>query len=153
MFYIYKHWSARRCEVVSTECGQNTFVWYTQTSIMKDRAWPQFLFLNSPPTFKTATPTSRTQLKLQLMREQSQQQERREAELRQQQLERRVQPLTAALKVPVSIQSVDVPPQVLQVSTCILSRTRKLVTGNWAVTISTRVIRRLLVRGRSRNKE
>jgi regulator of protease activity HflC (stomatin/prohibitin superfamily) len=57
------------------------------------------------------------------MREQSQQEDRREAELRQQ-LERRVQPLTPALKVPVSIQSVDVPPQVLQVSTHTLSRNR-----------------------------
>jgi len=50
------------------------------------------------------------------MREQLQQLERREAELRQQQVERRAPPLTPALKVPVSIQSVDVPPQVLQVS-------------------------------------
>lgn len=81
-----------------------------------------FPFLNSPPTFKTATPTSRTQLKLQLMREQLQQQERREAELKQQQLERRAPSLTPALKVPVSIQSVDVPPQVLQVSTCLTRR-------------------------------
>jgi hypothetical protein len=83
------------------------------------RAWnitQNFLFLDSPPTFKTATPTSRTQLKLQLMREQIQQQERREAELKQQQLQRRVQSHTPALKVPVSVQSVDVPPQVLQVS-------------------------------------
>jgi cell shape-determining protein MreC len=81
-----------------------------------------FSFLNSPPTFKTATPTSRTQLKLQLMREQLQQQERREAELKQQQLQRRAPSLTPALKVPVSIQSVDVPPQVLQVSNTIALR-------------------------------
>lgn len=76
-----------------------------------------FPFLNSTPTFKTATPTSRTQLKQQLMREQLQEQERREAELKQQQVERRAPSNTSALKVPLSIQSVDVPPQVLQVST------------------------------------
>jgi len=76
-----------------------------------------FPFLNSTPTFKTTTPTSRTQLKQQLMREQLQQQERREAELKRQQLERRAPSNTPAQKVPVSIQSFDVPPQVLQVST------------------------------------
>ncbi|XP_069693156.1 microphthalmia-associated transcription factor isoform X2 [Periplaneta americana] len=88
--------------------SQNDFMFYE----LKSKTVPE-----SPPTFKTATPTSRTQLKLQLMREQLQQQERREAELRQQQLERRPPPLTPALKVPLNIQSVDVPPQVLQVRT------------------------------------
>ena len=60
--------------------------------------------------------TSRTQLKQQLMREQLQQQERREAELRRQQ--QRPPALTEAVKVPVpvALQNVDVPPQVLQVS-------------------------------------
>lgn len=71
----------------------------------------------SPPTFKTATPTSRTQLKLQLMREQLQEQERREAEFRQNLQQQRP---TAAPPRPVPSTSlstigVDVPPQVLQV--------------------------------------
>lgn len=71
----------------------------------------------SPPTFKTATPTSRTQLKLQLMREQLQEQERREAEFRQNLQQQR--PTTAPPRpVPTTTLStigVDVPPQVLQV--------------------------------------
>ncbi|XP_021931882.1 transcription factor EC isoform X2 [Zootermopsis nevadensis] len=102
-------------ESLAVSSSQNDFMFYE----LKSKTVPE-----SPPTFKTATSTSRTQLKLQLMREQIQQQERREAELRQQQLERRLQPLSAALKVPVSIQSVDVPPQVLQVRTGLENPTR-----------------------------
>lgn len=76
-----------------------------------------FSMVFSPPTFKTATPTSRTQLKLQLMREQLQEQERREAEFRQNLQQQRP---TAAPPRPVPSTSlstigVDVPPQVLQV--------------------------------------
>lgn len=76
-----------------------------------------FSIVFSPPTFKTATPTSRTQLKLQLMREQLQEQERREAEFRQNLQQQRP---TAAPPRPVPSTSlstigVDVPPQVLQV--------------------------------------
>ncbi|KAI4479047.1 hypothetical protein M0804_011509 [Polistes exclamans] len=71
----------------------------------------------SPPTFKTATPTSRTQLKLQLMREQLQEQERREAEFRQSLQQQR--PAAAHPRpvppTPLSTIGVDVPPQVLQV--------------------------------------
>ncbi|XP_076760411.1 transcription factor Mitf isoform X2 [Xylocopa sonorina] len=79
-----------------------------------------------PPTFKTATPTSRTQLKLQLMREQLQEQERREAELRQNLQQQRP---TAAPPRPVPSTSlssigVDVPPQVLQVRTLLENPTR-----------------------------
>lgn len=76
-----------------------------------------FFFPPSPPTFKTATPTSRTQLKLQLMREQLQEQERRQAEFRQSLQQQRP---AAALPRPVPPTplptiGVDVPPQVLQV--------------------------------------
>ncbi|CAL7937303.1 unnamed protein product [Xylocopa violacea] len=82
--------------------------------------------MDSPPTFKTATPTSRTQLKLQLMREQLQEQERREAELRQNLQQQRP---TAAPPRPVPSTSlstigVDVPPQVLQVRTLLENPTR-----------------------------
>ncbi|XP_060818394.1 microphthalmia-associated transcription factor isoform X1 [Bombus pascuorum] len=79
-----------------------------------------------PPTFKTATPTSRTQLKLQLMREQLQEQERREAEFRQNLQQQR--PTTAPPRpVPTTTLStigVDVPPQVLQVRTLLENPTR-----------------------------
>lgn len=64
------------------------------------------------PTFKTVTPTSRTQLKQQLQREQLQELERREAEKRPtipQEQE------TPAIKVPLQSIGVDLPPQVLQV--------------------------------------
>ncbi|XP_017879309.1 microphthalmia-associated transcription factor isoform X2 [Ceratina calcarata] len=79
-----------------------------------------------PPTFKTATSTSRTQLKLQLMREQLQEQERREAEFRQNLQQQRP---TAAPPRPVPSTSlstigVDVPPQVLQVRTLLENPTR-----------------------------
>lgn len=71
----------------------------------------------SPPTFKTATPTSRTQLKLQLMREQLQEQERREAEFRQnlQQQRPSAAPPRPVPSTSLSTIGVDVPPQVLQV--------------------------------------
>ena len=72
----------------------------------------------SPPTFKTATPTSRTQLKLQLMREQLQEQERREAEFRQNLQQQRPAAAPPRPVPPTSLPTigVDVPPQVLQVS-------------------------------------
>ncbi|XP_046619284.1 microphthalmia-associated transcription factor isoform X2 [Neodiprion virginianus] len=77
-----------------------------------------------PPTFKTATPTSRTQLRLQLMREQLQEQERREAEHQQ----RFSRPVAAAPRpvppTPLSTIGVDVPPQVLQVRTLLENPTR-----------------------------
>ncbi|KAI4488808.1 hypothetical protein M0802_011233 [Mischocyttarus mexicanus] len=80
----------------------------------------------SPPTFKTATPTSRTQLKLQLMREQLQEQERREAEFRQSLQQQR--PAAAHPRpvppTPLSTIGVDVPPQVLQVRTLLENPTR-----------------------------
>ncbi|XP_043508131.1 microphthalmia-associated transcription factor isoform X1 [Frieseomelitta varia] len=79
-----------------------------------------------PPTFKTATPTSRTQLKLQLMREQLQEQERREAEFRQnlQQQRPTAAPPRPVPAAPLSSIGVDVPPQVLQVRTPLENPTR-----------------------------
>ncbi|KAG8226685.1 hypothetical protein J437_LFUL005499 [Ladona fulva] len=77
----------------------------------------------SPPTFKTVVPTSRTQMKLQLMREQLQEQERREAEAKA--LEKRP-PTAPTLKVPLNVQTigVEVPPQVLKVQTVLENPTR-----------------------------
>ncbi|XP_029034171.2 uncharacterized protein LOC114871845 isoform X2 [Osmia bicornis bicornis] len=80
-----------------------------------------------PPTFKTATPTSRTQLKLQLMREQLQEQERREAEFRQslqQQRPAAAPPRPVPTTASLSTIGVDVPPQVLQVRTLLENPTR-----------------------------
>ncbi|XP_016843268.1 microphthalmia-associated transcription factor isoform X2 [Nasonia vitripennis] len=79
-----------------------------------------------PPTFKTATPTSRTQLKLQLMREQLQEQERREAEFRQQLQQQKPAPATPRPVPPAPLPTigVDVPPQVLQVRTLLENPTR-----------------------------
>lgn len=71
------------------------------------------------PTFKTIQPTSRTQLKQQLQREQLQELERREAEKRPQSDQQ-----TPAVKVPVQSIGVDVPPQVLQVRTSLENPTR-----------------------------
>ncbi|XP_029166190.1 transcription factor EC isoform X2 [Nylanderia fulva] len=80
----------------------------------------------SPPTFKTATPTSRTQLKLQLMREQLQEQERRQAEFRQslQQQRPAAAPPRPVPPTPLPTIGVDVPPQVLQVRTLLENPTR-----------------------------
>lgn len=71
------------------------------------------------PTFKTATPTSRTQLKQQLQREQLQELERQDLERRE--AEKKLknqtnQQSSNVLKVPLQSIGVDVPPQVLQVS-------------------------------------
>ncbi|XP_054000153.1 microphthalmia-associated transcription factor isoform X1 [Hylaeus anthracinus] len=79
-----------------------------------------------PPTFKTATPTSRTQLKLQLMREQLQEQERREAEFRQSLQQQRPAAAPPRPVPPASLSTigVDVPPQVLQVRTLLENPTR-----------------------------
>ncbi|XP_034942394.1 microphthalmia-associated transcription factor isoform X2 [Chelonus insularis] len=105
-------------QALSMLCDSQDFMYYE----LKSRA-PNTC---SPPTFKTATPTSRTQLKLQLMREQLQEQERREAEFRQSLQQQR--PVTAAPKpVPITQLTtigVDVPPQVLQVKTRLENPTR-----------------------------
>ncbi|XP_011304746.1 transcription factor EC isoform X2 [Fopius arisanus] len=80
----------------------------------------------SPPTFKTATPTSRTHLKLQLMREQLQEQERKEAEFRQNLQQQRPAAAAPRLVPPTQLATigVDVPPQVLQVRTLLENPTR-----------------------------
>ncbi|XP_015112360.1 transcription factor EC [Diachasma alloeum] len=80
----------------------------------------------SPPTFKTATPTSRTHLKLQLMREQLQEQERKEAEFRQSLQQQRPAAAAPRLVPPTQLATigVDVPPQVLQVRTLLENPTR-----------------------------
>ena len=75
------------------------------------------------PTFKSMVPTSRTQLKQQLQREQLlQEAERKEVEKRQQQLHQQQQQQqqqqqheSVNLKVPLQSIGVDVPPQILQV--------------------------------------
>lgn len=68
----------------------------------------------SPPNLKTATPLSRTQLKLQLMREQAlQEQERRQAQ--EKAAREKEKPAASAMRVPLHSIAVDVPPQVLQV--------------------------------------
>ncbi|XP_057323207.1 transcription factor EC isoform X3 [Microplitis mediator] len=105
-------------QVLSMLCNSQDFVYYE----IKSRA-PNTC---SPPTFKTATPTSRTQLKLQLMREQLQEQERREAEFRQSLQQQK--PIAATPKPVPGAQlttiGVDVPPQVLQVRTLLENPTR-----------------------------
>ncbi|XP_013777631.1 microphthalmia-associated transcription factor-like isoform X2 [Limulus polyphemus] len=74
---------------------------------------------------KTVTAMSRTSLKQQLMREQMQQLEQKEA-LAQQKTLSTSAPSTAAIKVPVSVSAVglSVPPQVLQVQTCLENPTK-----------------------------
>lgn len=72
------------------------------------------------PTFKTAVPTSRTQLKQQLQREQLQELERREAEKRGQQTKTVENSYNMPVKVPLQVDVVDVPPQVLQVHTTLI---------------------------------
>ncbi|XP_075219011.1 transcription factor Mitf isoform X2 [Lycorma delicatula] len=92
---------------------------------------------DSPPTFKTSTPTSRTQLKLQLQREKLQEEQKREAERRraeetaaatQQNHQAMIGPTlpAATTAAPVNIHSfgVQVPPQVLQVKTALENPTR-----------------------------
>ncbi|KRT83672.1 hypothetical protein AMK59_3881 [Oryctes borbonicus] len=84
----------------------------------------------SPPNLKTATLESRTQLKLQLMREQAlQEQERRQAQERaqraQEQQQQQQRPTAPAVRVP--LHSIDVPPQVLQVQTKLENPTRYYV--------------------------
>lgn len=78
-----------------------------------------YLLFDFRPTFKSMVPTSRTQLKQQLQREQLlQEAERKEAEKRQQQLQQQQQQQqheSANLKVPLQSIGVDVPPQILQV--------------------------------------
>ncbi|XP_055690372.1 microphthalmia-associated transcription factor-like isoform X3 [Lutzomyia longipalpis] len=75
------------------------------------------------PTFKNATLTSRTHLRQQLQREQQQDLERREAERKNCQQNHQTSPQTSS-SVKVTLQSVDVPPQVLKVQTALENPTR-----------------------------
>ncbi|RZC32019.1 microphthalmia-associated transcription factor [Asbolus verrucosus] len=79
----------------------------------------------SPPNLKTATPLSRTQLKLQLMRDQALMEQERQAQERARQAQVMQQrPPASAMKVPLHSLAVDVPPQVLQVQTKLANPTR-----------------------------
>lgn len=78
--------------------------------------------LTGGPTFKTVVPTSRTHLKQQLQREQLQELERREAEKQPQAQQQTTQ--SSAVKVPLHVDVVDVPSQVLQVKTKLENPTR-----------------------------
>ncbi|XP_050314480.1 transcription factor EC isoform X2 [Anthonomus grandis grandis] len=81
----------------------------------------------STPNLKTTTPQTRTQLKLQLMRDQAILEQQRQAEERQRQQERMKQsqrPPPAPVKVPLHSLAVDVPPQVLEVQTKLENPTR-----------------------------
>ncbi|XP_063928219.1 transcription factor EC isoform X2 [Zophobas morio] len=85
----------------------------------------------SPPNLKTATPLSRTQLKLQLMRDQALMEQERQAQERARQAQAQAQaqamqprPPATAMKVPLHSLAVDVPPQVLQVQTKLANPTR-----------------------------
>ncbi|XP_037294509.1 transcription factor EB isoform X2 [Manduca sexta] len=78
-----------------------------------------------PPTFKTLTPTSRTQLKQQLMREHAQEQLRRESQAQQAgQFKDEEKKKSAPAEVPRITPHVDLPPQVLQVRTVLENPTR-----------------------------
>ncbi|KAL1492376.1 hypothetical protein ABEB36_010631 [Hypothenemus hampei] len=75
----------------------------------------------STPNLKTSTPQTRTQLKLQLMREQAIQEQQRQ---RQQELKQNQRPSPIPVKVPIHSLAVDVPPQVLEVQTKLENPTR-----------------------------
>ncbi|XP_041983676.1 transcription factor EB isoform X2 [Aricia agestis] len=100
---------------------QQDFMFYE----LKSKAVP---VTESPPTFKTLTPTSRTQLKQQLMREHAQEQLRRESLQAQQggvskDNEERTKKSTPT-DVPRITPHVELPPQVLQVRTVLENPTR-----------------------------
>ncbi|XP_013200119.1 transcription factor EB isoform X2 [Amyelois transitella] len=80
-----------------------------------------------PPTFKTLTPTSRTQLKQQLMREHAQEQLRREslqAQQSGQSKDNEDKKKSSPTEVPRITPLVELPPQVLQVRTVLENPTR-----------------------------
>lgn len=94
---------------------------YLESSLIALKVFVNFLFNNClsvshRPTFKTITPTSRTQLKQQLQREQLlQEAERKEAERKALQEQQQKRNKEEELKVPLQSIDVDVPPQILQV--------------------------------------
>nr|XP_037877386.1 microphthalmia-associated transcription factor [Bombyx mori] len=82
---------------------------------------------SSPPTFKTLTPTSRTQLKQQLMREHAQEQLRRESQNQQAGQSKdneEHKKKSSPTEVPRITPHVELPPQVLQVRTVLENPTR-----------------------------
>ncbi|XP_061724600.1 transcription factor EB isoform X3 [Cydia pomonella] len=100
---------------------QQDFMFYE----LKSKAVP---ITESPPTFKTLTPTSRTHLKQQLMREHAQEQRRRES-LQAQQAGQSKDNVDEKKKsvpadVPRVVPHVELPPQVLQVRTVLENPTR-----------------------------
>ncbi|KAM3959881.1 LOW QUALITY PROTEIN: transcription factor Mitf [Aphomia sociella] len=91
---------------------------------LKSKAVP---ITESPPTFKTLTPTSRTQLKQQLMREHAQEQLRRESlQVQQagQSKDNEDKKKSTPTDVPRITPHVELPPQVLQVRTVLENPTR-----------------------------
>ncbi|XP_045456447.1 microphthalmia-associated transcription factor [Melitaea cinxia] len=91
---------------------------------LKSKAVP---VTESPPTFKTLTPTSRTQLKQQLMREHAQEQLRREslqAQQAGQSKDNEDKKKSSPTDVPRITPNVELPPQVLQVRTVLENPTR-----------------------------
>ncbi|XP_072945830.1 transcription factor E3 [Epargyreus clarus] len=90
---------------------------------LKSKAVP---ITESPPTFKTLTPTSRTQLKQQLMREHAQEQLRRESQAQQagQSKDGEEKKKSSPAEVPRITPHVELPPQVLQVRTVLENPTR-----------------------------
>lgn len=90
---------------------------------LKSKAVP---ITESPPTFKTLTPTSRTQLKQQLMREHAQEQLRRESLQAQasQSKDNEDKKKSSPAEVPRITPHVELPPQVLQVRTVLENPTR-----------------------------
>ncbi|XP_032524945.2 transcription factor EB isoform X2 [Danaus plexippus] len=91
---------------------------------LKSKAVP---VTESPPTFKTLTPTSRTQLKQQLMREHAQEQLRRESLQTQQggqSKEHEDKKKSLPTEVPRVAPHLELPPQVLQVRTVLENPTR-----------------------------
>ncbi|KAH1029904.1 hypothetical protein HUJ05_003054 [Dendroctonus ponderosae] len=85
-----------------------------------------FINNTNTPNLKTSTPQTRTQLKLQLMRDHAiLEQQRQTAERqRQQELKQSQRPSPAPVKVPLHTLAVDVPPQVLEVQTKLENPTR-----------------------------
>ena len=95
------------------------------------------LFCSVPPTQTSGSykgmPRSRTNFKQELMREQTVQEEKRQAELKQREQQARQNLQSASVPFqPPPLNNVDVPPQVLQV---------RLVILNW---LEKRVVRELL---------
>ncbi|KAF7267518.1 hypothetical protein GWI33_019259 [Rhynchophorus ferrugineus] len=83
------------------------------------------LFFVRAPNLKTATPQTRTQLKLQLMRDQAIMEQQRQAiQAQRQQQDKDNHKVATPVKVPIQNLALDVPPQVLEVQTKLENPTR-----------------------------